>query len=158
MDLPQDPKTKETQGFAFIEFSSKENAQVAAEMANGHEFDKKHTLSTIIMSDFARIVDTPDEWTPPEQKNLQSWLLDPDCNDQYALRHTNMVRQPLNNIIARERERDKKKKKKKRRGRERGREKLSISGNGCKSIPSLLLPCFFCRALSSRAEKERQKN
>jgi translation initiation factor 3 subunit B len=94
--MPQDA-SGETLGFAFLEFGSKQNANDAAVLGDGHEFDKKHTLRTNKMSDFDRIVRTPDQWERPsdrefdEKENLHSWLLNPDCDDQFVLRHAGMT-------------------------------------------------------------------
>lgn len=45
------------------------------------------------MSEFDQYIDTPEEWSPPtdaefdERENLNTWLLNADCEDQFVIRH-----------------------------------------------------------------------
>jgi len=84
----------ETKGFIFLEYSNASDAQHAVKAANGYKLDKNHTFNVNSFSDFDKYKDVTDEWVPPEPKpyedrgNLQSWLLDPECQDQYSVIHS----------------------------------------------------------------------
>lgn len=82
---------QETKGFIFLEFSNASDAQHAIKTAHGYKLDKNHTFVVNAFSDFAKYEGVSDVWTRPEPRpyedrgNLLSWLLDPDCNDQYSV-------------------------------------------------------------------------
>jgi len=86
----------ETKGFIFLEYSNASDAQHAVKTANGYKLDKNHTFAVNSFSDFEKYQDVTQEWVPPEPRpykdrgNLQSWLLDPDCQDQYLVVYTDM--------------------------------------------------------------------
>jgi len=89
--LPVNPQTKETYGYAFVEFVSTEDAQTGLEKANGYKLDKDHTLAINYWGEVARLQKTPEEYiSPPDTpykplENLRWWLTDPCGLDQYAV-------------------------------------------------------------------------
>lgn len=80
-----------TKGYLFLEYSSPANALQAVRGANNFRLDKNYTFTVNLLSDFDKFVNVPDKWEPPEHEpykdpgNLQAWLLDPDCYDQYSV-------------------------------------------------------------------------
>eukprot|EP00041_Stephanoeca_diplocostata_P010259 m.162919 g.162919 ORF g.162919 m.162919 type:complete len:646 (-) comp18088_c0_seq1:138-2075(-) len=97
IELPLDESTKKTKGFAFVEFRTKEQALEAEHQCNGYPLDKKHVFSINNMSEFGKIMATPETWEAPSEKDfddkesLQWWLMYNHCNDQYVIRHDNMT-------------------------------------------------------------------
>eukprot|EP00308_Calcidiscus_leptoporus_P021349 CAMPEP_0119378408 /NCGR_PEP_ID=MMETSP1334-20130426/48186_1 /TAXON_ID=127549 /ORGANISM="Calcidiscus leptoporus, Strain RCC1130" /LENGTH=665 /DNA_ID=CAMNT_0007397605 /DNA_START=14 /DNA_END=2011 /DNA_ORIENTATION=- len=93
LDMPTDPKTRQSLGYAFIEFSSEEEATAAVAKANGYKLDKSHTFVVNSFEDFAKYTSIPDEEVeapPPPyvpKENLTSWLLDGAARDQYVVRY-----------------------------------------------------------------------
>ena len=60
------------------------------------QLDRNHSLHTVLLSQAAAVLDTPDTFEVPaeeaydeEKDNLQSWLLQPDCFDQFIVHHHN---------------------------------------------------------------------
>jgi len=88
--IPQDSK-KMTKGFAFIEFYSPEDAEIAIEKTDGYNLDKNHVFRVNAYDDFEKYALVPDEYVVPEVKpyshreNLKSWLEDPRDIDQYVV-------------------------------------------------------------------------
>ncbi|XP_071813465.1 eukaryotic translation initiation factor 3 subunit B-like [Apostichopus japonicus] len=80
-----------TKGFIFLEYDTIENAFKAAKNMTGYKLDKSHTFAVNVFSDFENYGDIPDDWQPPEKQsfvdhgNLKTWLMDPDCHDQYSV-------------------------------------------------------------------------
>lgn len=81
----------------------------------GYQLDRNHELRTVLLSQYDLVVSTPDEFVPPsteeydeEKDNLQSWLLNPDCYDQFVAHHSNKLTVAFNAreapIIVEERE------------------------------------------------------
>lgn len=91
--LPMDEAGAKSLGFAFVEFKTKGQASMAVDLANGYKLDKKHVFIVTAMADFEKYTSTPDEWVAPtdaefeEKENLQSWLLNKHCEDQFVIRH-----------------------------------------------------------------------
>ncbi|XP_062507471.1 eukaryotic translation initiation factor 3 subunit B-like [Corticium candelabrum] len=81
----------ETKGFIFLEYETAQQAANAVKTAHGYRLDKAHVFAINPISDFEKYSDLPTHWEPPEpkeytpQENLRSWLLNPDCHDQYAV-------------------------------------------------------------------------
>eukprot|EP00310_Coccolithus_braarudii_P012456 CAMPEP_0183351492 /NCGR_PEP_ID=MMETSP0164_2-20130417/25201_1 /TAXON_ID=221442 /ORGANISM="Coccolithus pelagicus ssp braarudi, Strain PLY182g" /LENGTH=673 /DNA_ID=CAMNT_0025523685 /DNA_START=48 /DNA_END=2069 /DNA_ORIENTATION=+ len=93
LDHPKDPETGMSLGFAFIEFSSADEANAAVAKANGYRLDKSHMFVVNLFTDFAKYASIPDEEVEaqPEpyvpKENLKSWLLDPTARDQFVVRY-----------------------------------------------------------------------
>lgn len=91
--LPTDEETKSTKGYAFVEFSSPQEAQAAKEQTSGYKLDKAHTFVVTMFDDFDKYAKVPDEYQLPEvksfqpQQGLHSWLLDKMGRDQFVVRH-----------------------------------------------------------------------
>uniref|UniRef100_A0A7S3WP66 Eukaryotic translation initiation factor 3 subunit B n=1 Tax=Strombidinopsis acuminata TaxID=141414 RepID=A0A7S3WP66_9SPIT len=92
LDLPVDDSGS-TLGFAFIQFSAKEEAQAAIVKANGYKLDKSHTFIVNSFEDYAKymaISDVEQPFVPPPyvpRENLHHWLLDEGARDQFVLRY-----------------------------------------------------------------------
>ncbi|GAB6032742.1 Eif3-s9p [Chamberlinius hualienensis] len=80
-----------TKGYIFLEYKSPLHALEALKQSNGYKLDKTHTFHVNLFSDFDKYMNVPDEWQPPEPQpyrdvgNLHSFLLDPDCFDQFSI-------------------------------------------------------------------------
>jgi len=93
LDMPMDPATNKTIGFAFIQFSCPSEAAAAIEKANGYKLDRSHTFLVSSFDDFAKYTAIPDgeqeiaplPYVPKE--NLHSWLLDSAARDQFVIRY-----------------------------------------------------------------------
>lgn len=92
IELPKNPETEKTCGYCFVEYATKEQAMEAKVSCDGYKLDKKHVFIVNNMSDFQKYVDTPDTWAEPdpdvfeERENLQSWLMNSHCQDQFVVR------------------------------------------------------------------------
>lgn len=90
--MPVNPQTQKTLGYCFIEYNTRKEAESAQKNMNGYRMDKVHTLSVYLYDGFNRIMNTTDEWTPPETvpyaagENLQQWLTDEKARDQFLIR------------------------------------------------------------------------
>jgi translation initiation factor 3 subunit B len=91
---------KMTQGFAFVEYTTKEAAESALTQTNGYKLDKAHVFRVTRFDDFKRYDSVPDVFTPPEIKPFQAkddllwWLLDDRtqrCADQFVVRQGDMT-------------------------------------------------------------------
>lgn len=93
LDMPMDPATNKSMGFAFIEFSQASEAATAIEKANGYRLDRSHTFAVNAFDDFTKYTSIPDEeqeitplpYVPNE--NLRAWLLDEKARDQFVIRY-----------------------------------------------------------------------
>jgi len=95
MFMPLDEEGKNTKGYCFLEFSSRNEAQEIAAKADKMMFDKSHMLRVSTWDDVERTLQTEEkEYEPPQlsdlssQGNLRSWLLDQFGRDQYLVRHS----------------------------------------------------------------------
>eukprot|EP00741_Cyanophora_paradoxa_P015119 tig00020848_g14590.t1 len=90
--MPKDAKGA-TKGFAFIEFSTPEEASMAVQQTNGYKLDKNHIFKVNSYNDLNKFLSVPDEYTPPQQKpyeprdNLRFWLSDGRGRDQFVIRY-----------------------------------------------------------------------
>ncbi|GKU99920.1 hypothetical protein SLEP1_g12697 [Rubroshorea leprosula] len=90
--MPVDPETQKTVGYCFIEYSTPQEAEVAAEKTNGYKLDKAHVFVVNLFTEFEKFMRVPNEWAPPENKpytpgeNLQKWLTDEKARDQFVIR------------------------------------------------------------------------
>lgn len=93
MHMPLDEAGKQTKGFAFIEFSSPQEAQAARDQTNGYKLDKNHTFAVNMFDDLDKYSKVPDEYVPPtlteyqSTENLHSWMMDKRGRDQFVVRH-----------------------------------------------------------------------
>jgi len=95
LHIPIDDATKSTKGFAFVEFTTKEAADLAVQQLNGFKLDKAHVFNVVKFDDFKTYDSVTDEYQPPEVKipemkdNLHSWLVDDRTvtgTDQFVVR------------------------------------------------------------------------
>ncbi|PGH12670.1 eukaryotic translation initiation factor 3 subunit B [Polytolypa hystricis UAMH7299] len=107
-----------SEGFAFVEYETPEQAVAAAKQLHGTALDKKHTLMVNKLTDidrYGREGRIDEEYQPPtiepfqEKEHLRSWLGDPSSRDQFALYRGdkvgvfwNMKKDPPENIVDRE--------------------------------------------------------
>eukprot|EP00245_Coleochaete_scutata_P017412 TRINITY_DN8522_c0_g1_i1.p1 TRINITY_DN8522_c0_g1~~TRINITY_DN8522_c0_g1_i1.p1 ORF type:complete len:737 (-),score=206.49 TRINITY_DN8522_c0_g1_i1:368-2578(-) len=91
--MPVDEETQKTKGYAFVEFTTSQEAQTAREQTNGYKLDRSHVFNVTMFDDFEKYMKVPDEWIPPERKdyapgeNLLSWLTDELGRDQFVIRY-----------------------------------------------------------------------
>ncbi|PYI30627.1 eukaryotic translation initiation factor 3 subunit B [Aspergillus indologenus CBS 114.80] len=83
-----------SEGFAFVEYETPEQAVAAVKALHGVPLDKKHTLAVNKLMDidrYGREGRVDEEYKPPtiepfkEKEHLRSWLADPNARDQFAL-------------------------------------------------------------------------
>ncbi|KLJ10927.1 eukaryotic translation initiation factor 3 subunit B [Blastomyces silverae] len=107
-----------TEGFAFVEYESPEQALEATKHLHGTPLDRKHTLAVNKLTDidrYGREGRVDEEYKPPtiepfqEKEHLRSWLGDPSARDQFAMFRGdkvgvfwNMKKDPPENIVDRE--------------------------------------------------------
>eukprot|EP00249_Psilotum_nudum_P011425 c23165_g1_i2 orf=444-2627(-) len=90
--MPVDEETGKTKGYAFIEYTTPQEAQTAREQTNGYKLDKSHVFAVNMFDDFEKYLKVPDEWSSPEIKpytpgeNLHAWLTDERGRDQFVVR------------------------------------------------------------------------
>ncbi|KAK9824494.1 hypothetical protein WJX72_010811 [[Myrmecia] bisecta] len=91
--MPTDPETKDSLGFAFIEFLTPAEAHAAREQTNGYKLDKSHTFVVNMFDDFEKYLKVTDEYQPPAPKeyvptdNLLEWMMDRRGRDQFVVRY-----------------------------------------------------------------------
>lgn len=77
--------------YVFIEYSSAAEALEVLKGTNGYKFDKNHTFSVNLLTDFEKYDDILSKWEDPkpqpfkEQGCLQYYLLDTDACDQFSV-------------------------------------------------------------------------
>lgn len=85
-----------SQGFAFVEMETVEQAEKAMAKVQGKALDKTHKMRIVRFSEFDKFAPVPDEYEPPAElmdtgdnifSELQSWLVDPRGADQYVQSH-----------------------------------------------------------------------
>ncbi|KAF3407111.1 Eukaryotic translation initiation factor 3 subunit B [Talaromyces pinophilus] len=91
--MPMNEESK-SEGYAFVEYETPEQASAAVKSLHGVALDKKHTLLVNKLTDierYGREGRIDEEYTPPEippfqeKEHLRSWLGDPNARDQFAL-------------------------------------------------------------------------
>ncbi|KAI5784715.1 eukaryotic translation initiation factor eIF2A-domain-containing protein [Geopyxis carbonaria] len=92
--MPIDEATGKTQGYAFVEYETPEQALAACKKLNQVPLDKKHTIFVNKLTDiehFGREGRIKDEYVEPEieefqeQEHLRSWLSDQNARDQMVM-------------------------------------------------------------------------
>ena len=90
VEVAEDGSTT-TKGYCFLEFEDEETALKAADELNDYKFDRKHTFSANLFTDFEKFERTEDEWVEPTRKpyddlgDLYQHMQDPDSNDQFVV-------------------------------------------------------------------------
>jgi translation initiation factor 3 subunit B len=85
----EDESAKTT--YMFIEYSNPTSALEAVKAIDGHKFDKLHTLTVNLFTDFEKYENIPDEWNTPEPQpykdpgNIWYYIQEPDAFDQYCI-------------------------------------------------------------------------
>lgn len=80
-----------TSSHVFIEYSNASEALEVLKGTNGYKFDKNHTFTVNLLTDFEKYNDILDKWENPvpqpfkEQGCLQYYLLDQDACDQFSV-------------------------------------------------------------------------
>jgi translation initiation factor 3 subunit B len=91
--MPMD-KDNKSEGFAFVEYGSPEQAVAATKHLHGTALDKKHTIAVNKITDierYGREGRIDDDYTPPvippfeEKDHLRAWLGDLNARDQFLL-------------------------------------------------------------------------
>jgi translation initiation factor 3 subunit B len=92
VNMPLNKASGQSEGFAFVEFVSKADAEAAIARTNNWDFDKAHKLAVNRYTDFAAYAREPDHFTPPSlavpppRDDLFYWLQDDGCRDEFAVR------------------------------------------------------------------------
>ncbi|KAL3497699.1 hypothetical protein ACH5RR_040431 [Cinchona calisaya] len=63
--MPINPETQETVGYCFIEFGTREEAELAKKKTDGYKLDTGHAFAVNLMEEFDRLINTPDKWITP---------------------------------------------------------------------------------------------
>ncbi|CAD7701703.1 unnamed protein product [Ostreobium quekettii] len=63
--MPVDPETKNTKGFAFIEFESPEEALAAQRLGHNHRLDRNHIFHVCMFDDFEKYEKVPEQYKAP---------------------------------------------------------------------------------------------
>lgn len=90
--MPVDQATKNTKGYAFVEFCSAQEADAAMAQTDGYKLDKSHVFKVNKFDEFDKFLKVPDTYTAPAVKeysakaNLWSWMMDERGRDQFAIR------------------------------------------------------------------------
>ncbi|KAL1975463.1 hypothetical protein VTN31DRAFT_3855 [Thermomyces dupontii] len=106
-----------SEGFAFVEYETPEQAMAAVKHLHGTPLDKKHTMLVNKLTDidrYGREGRVDEEYTPPhiepfkEKEHLRWWLGDPNARDQFVIYRGdkvgvfwNMKKDPPENIVDR---------------------------------------------------------
>jgi len=93
MLMPCDSESGSTNGFAFVEYETVEEAKKAIEVLANYKFDKNHLLNVFPYDDMIRLNNIPDsEFTVPEPAPFvprpvtSTWLLDDSQRDEFVIR------------------------------------------------------------------------
>lgn len=90
--IPFNEDTKLTNGFAFVEYETSEDAEKAAEVLKDYKFDKNHILLVTPYEKALALKDVPEEFEEPEpapfveKSNTSTWMLDASQRDQFVIR------------------------------------------------------------------------
>jgi translation initiation factor 3 subunit B len=84
---------EQSKGYAFIEYSKKDEAARAIKDLHNYKLDKSHTFLVNSFEDFEKYEKIPDEFVPPAvqeyqpTENLRAWLLEPHGVDQFVIHY-----------------------------------------------------------------------
>ena len=93
LEMPKDPATGQSLGFAFVQYETEEEAKQALAKANNYRLDRSHVFKLSPLDDYHKYMAIPDEEVelkpPPYEpsENLKGWLLDEQARDQYVVRY-----------------------------------------------------------------------
>ncbi|KAF8922441.1 eukaryotic translation initiation factor eIF2A-domain-containing protein [Mucidula mucida] len=88
--VPWDESIGKSKGFAFIDFRSADDANLALVTMHNHPFDAKHSFKVNKFADIERYANLEETYVPPEteeyapREHLRAWLADPQGRDQYV--------------------------------------------------------------------------
>lgn len=91
---PKNQGEDKSLGFAFASLGSLAQVEVAIRRVNGFQLDKKNVLKVYRFGEAEALASMSEEYKKPERQpyrevNLQEWLLDADCIDQFVMKHHN---------------------------------------------------------------------
>jgi translation initiation factor 3 subunit B len=97
ISMPWNDATGKSKGYAFIEFRSVDEANIALAAMHGYPFDAKHKLSVHRFTDIEKfanmdpgfVEEEPEEFKPRE--HLRAWLADPQGRDQFVTNRADEV-------------------------------------------------------------------
>ena len=98
--MPKNAETGLTEGFAFVEFRHKQDAELAIKHTDKWPFDASHTLSVMRYDTFQQYRDEPDEFEAPERVAWQAqhdrfyWMTDEHSRDEFCIRYSNSEKAP----------------------------------------------------------------
>ncbi|KAI3742980.1 hypothetical protein L1987_60681 [Smallanthus sonchifolius] len=90
--MPVEEDTGRTRGYCFIEYNTRQEAELAKEKTNGYTLPRAHIFAVNMFDEFDKFMEVPDEWASPEirpytpRENLQRWLTDEKGRDQFVIR------------------------------------------------------------------------
>ncbi|KAF9044817.1 translation initiation factor eIF-3b [Hymenopellis radicata] len=88
--VPWDESIGKSKGFAFIDFRSADDANLALGTMHNHPFDAKHSFKVNKFADIERYANLEETYVPPEteeyvpREHLRAWLADAQGRDQYV--------------------------------------------------------------------------
>lgn len=81
-------------GFAFVEYTTPEEAQKALSQLHNYQLDKAHRFWACTAGDLQKLQEMSNEFVPPaavpiakDRPDFKSWLLDERGRDQFLIRH-----------------------------------------------------------------------
>lgn len=92
--MPTSAETGETEGYAFVEYSTVEQAMNAVKTLHGSPLDKRHTMAVNKLADIERYgregrvneeYQAPEIETYKEKEHLRWWLGDHEGRDQFVM-------------------------------------------------------------------------
>ncbi|KAF8313816.1 translation initiation factor eIF-3b [Clavulina sp. PMI_390] len=88
--MPWDDAKNSSKGYAFVDFSTADEANIAIAAIHGTHFDKSHALFANRFTDIEKFASLDEEYVEPEvepyqpKEHLRSWLADPQGRDQFV--------------------------------------------------------------------------
>ncbi|KAI5838971.1 eukaryotic translation initiation factor eIF2A-domain-containing protein [Morchella snyderi] len=92
--MPLNAETNKTEGYAFVEYETPEQALAACKQLSGIPLDRKHTIAINKLTDiehFGREGRIKEEYVEPEiepyveREHFRSWLSEPNARDQFVM-------------------------------------------------------------------------
>ncbi|KAG6895997.1 hypothetical protein C0992_010972 [Termitomyces sp. T32_za158] len=88
--MPWNDATGKSKGYAFVDFRTVDDANLALSVVNNHPFDSKHTFKLNRFTDIAGYASMDESYVDPKyeefkpKEHLRAWLGDPQGRDQYV--------------------------------------------------------------------------
>ncbi|KAG6863961.1 hypothetical protein C0993_009756, partial [Termitomyces sp. T159_Od127] len=88
--LPWNDATGKSKGYAFVDFRTVDDANLALTAVNNHPFDSKHTFKLNRFTDIPGYANMDESYSDPKyeefkpKEHLRAWLGDPQGRDQYV--------------------------------------------------------------------------